>query len=84
MADILRDGKTNAQLAIEARALNEEELALEYEKQSIADKLANSQQKITESLVNMMTPLLPLIDGFANMLSSSTALYAIIGYSITS
>ena len=69
MADILRDGKTNKELAKEAEAAGEKELQKMYEKRGAAEDLANAQQVITESLVNMMTPLLPLVEAFANMLT---------------
>ena len=74
MADIIRDGRTNADLALEAKAAGEDLLAEEYEKLSVADNLAAAQEKIVLSLSNMMTGLLPLIDMFAQIASSAWAI----------
>ena len=71
MADILRANKTNLQLAQEAEDANEPLLAAEYEKLDAAEKLASLQESIVQSLVMMMDPLLPLIDGFAAIADSA-------------
>ena len=76
MADILRANKTNADLAKEARDANEPLLAAEYEKLDAAEQLASLQESIVQSLVMMMDPLLPLIDGFAAIANNAFLLKA--------
>ena len=72
MADIIRGNKTNRTLAEEAADAGETAMAAEYEKLAAADALAAAQEKITTSLVNMMTPLLPIIDAFASLANNAT------------
>jgi hypothetical protein len=73
MADIIRDGKTNADLAKEAKDAGENLLAEEYERLSVAEDLAAAQDKIVSSLTNMITPLLPLVDMFTSLAQSAFA-----------
>tara|TARA_R110001592_G_scaffold340016_2_gene627989 strand:- start:3813 stop:5900 length:2088 start_codon:yes stop_codon:yes gene_type:complete len=75
MADILRDGRTNADLAKEAADAGEDLLAEEYEKLSVAEQLQASQDKIVSSLTTMMTNMLPLIDGMAKLATYSGVIY---------
>jgi len=79
MADILRDGKSNLQLAEEAKAAGEHELANSYEKQSIAEQFANTQQKIKESLVEMTIIILPFVETLAKALSHTKTIFTFLG-----
>ena len=79
LADMIRGNKTNRQLAEEARAAGEKEMAAEYEKLALSEEFAAAQERVFGSLAMMIEPLLPIIEAFAKLLQQSELIYSIMG-----
>ena len=76
LADMIRGNKTNRDLAEEAKAAGEDELAAEYEKLALSEEFAAAQERVFGTLAMMIEPLLPIVEAFAKLAQSSTFIYS--------
>ena len=59
--------------------LGGEELLLQYEQQSAADKFADTMANLQSALGNIVNGIMPIVDIMAKAASNSTVLYAMLG-----
>lgn len=79
MADMLFKQQVMGRTAAELRAVGEDELANRVEAMSAQEKMAAATEKFQAALGSLAVAMTPIVDFFASILASTTAVHTLLG-----
>tara|TARA_Y100001963_G_scaffold41514_1_gene58166 strand:- start:9740 stop:11797 length:2058 start_codon:yes stop_codon:yes gene_type:complete len=78
MSDLVYQNANLAELAQEARDAGDKELANSLERRSVGESFRDIMYQLKQIFVDLMTPLLPVLEAFSQMLQNSDKLQGIL------